>query len=296
MRIVSAAFLGATLVAGVTAAPSTSRAAFIFGINGQTNEVVRIDTATGAAAVVGGAYATDTNPRAPNALAYDPTNGRFYFSGGEVSNNLYRGAPGSTSFTTLGSLGSSQVFSGAFAGGDYYFWNEAGQLRSVAGVHGLPGGGGTLSSTLILSGVSIPGGGDFGDIAIRGSTLYASYSTSGNDTDGAFSIVDLTGGVNGIVDAADVQTFTGGGLLRLQLAFAGGELFGVRTGSDGIYSINVANGAATFLRTLTDTSLLITDLATVPLPGALLLFGTALAGLGWIRRRRQEPDPVAAAA
>lgn len=57
----------------------------------------------------------------------------------------------------------------------------------------------------------------------------------------------------------------------------------------------LASGTMFTFKTALDTSVdrdyYLSAMSTVPLPGAALLFGTALAGLGWMRRRRQAGTP-----
>lgn len=265
-------FLG--LLGIATLSMSGAQAAIIYGINGPTNQVLAINTTTGNTSVAGGGYGISPDGSdSPNALGYDAANNRFYFTGGAANRNLYRAVPGTTTVTNLGSLGSSQVFSGTMIGTDYYFWTENGELRRVASANSVTN---PVSSSAVLTSGIIPGSGDFGDIIANGNLLYASYGGDSNGNNARFSIIDLS-------TSSVVGTFTGS--KRMQLAFAGGTLFGIQTGTDQIFSVNTANGAPTLVSTLTNGALFITDAATVPLPAAAWLFGSAFLGLCWLGRR-----------
>lgn len=251
----------AALLLGAASLPSTADAAVILG-QGEDGKVYSIDTSNGSSSV----FYTPAQPGnsggfSPNALGY---NGDVYnaapFQSGPT---LYKNGVGQ------GSL-SGTVASGMTVGNDYYYVNNALEFRKFG-----------QSSAVADFGTSSV---SFGDIVYANGKVYASYGT-GDETTGTnyFASFNLDG--SGFVTQQVTNRYAG-------LAFAGGKLYGNLYAAGKLFELTTAG--LTVGNGVDITASFFTDAATVPLPGAVLLFGSALAGLGVMRRRKAETTPTAA--
>lgn len=131
---------------------------------------------------------------------------------------------------------------------------------------------------------------------------WSAFQLSSLDGDG-----DAGGGENGIAyfsntaltsGTTTLATLSAAALSSISFAFAGGTvepLFNGFTAAQQTakYIYFVAGGGP---NGGVNNDYLVYGVSTVPLPGAALLFGTALAGLGWARQRRGEAQPETVAA
>ncbi|MHC4974605.1 MAG: PEP-CTERM sorting domain-containing protein [Planctomycetota bacterium] len=254
----------------------------VLGINEGTinpsGGIYLIDTVTGAKARI-----APTHPNAnvgsygPNSLAIGEHGMVYYSSHGQdggdslFAYNLYTGVT-----TQFSQRLSGTVASGSFYDGKYYYIPQgSSDLHEVE--FNLDG---SISDAVIASGDPAW---FFGDIAITDEgMLYGSANRSGE-----FFSMDLTnigGGYTHIATGLDD---------KMQLAFAGGTLYGLVTNSGRIYRINVGTGFAVQTGGRVG-GVLINDLAgplpvgAVPEPAALGLLVLGLGAILYRRRMRQK--------
>lgn len=138
---------------------------------------------------------------------------------------------------------------------------------------------GALTEIGGMTGMNRPSGG----MDYFNGVMYAVTATNNNDS--SLFTIDLGTGAATLVASLKI----GGGQTDLVsgLAHADGTMFALRSAFDepadaNLYSVNLATGDMTVLF---DLGVEMNSLTAVPLPGSLVLFGFALAGLGFARRR-----------
>ena len=112
---------------------------------------------------------------------------------------------------------------------------------------------------------------DFSDLVDSVSVELGDF---GGDADELFlATLDISGALSGLVTEAIDQGVSGMHTLSLNVANISTAVFGVtgRLGGGGVYADNLTFN---------------TQVSAVPVPASALLFGTALAGLGAMRRRK----------
>ena len=270
----------ATLLAGAGLLPVTADAAAILGQSNRdgTYEVFSIDTGTGAAT-----SSFTQNPTAGNNDGFSPNalgSGSVLYAVNDYDASghtlLVNGA--NTGFVLNGT-----VAAGMAVGTSYYYVTNTGDLYEVKDA-ALASRSQSKVKDLFAGSTSY----SFGDIAYDGSKVYASYG-NGNESGGTnfFATFNLDG--SGFSSIPATLRYAG-------LAFAGGSLWGTLFAAGTLHQVNTASGASLLSKTITGLGGLgITDAATVPIPGAALLFGSALAGLAWVRRRGRSDGAALAA-
>lgn len=257
-----------SLAIALAAASVGASAQFVFGVNrnAEGGGLYSINMLTGASTLVGPTLGSGQL----NGLAYDAANNALYYGSDADNRKLRRydiNAATTTTFT--GTIAASSA-SGAFYRGSYYYIAEGTRnLRMVSF-----SGSAIASDTVVVTGAGAGWG--FGDIAITptgivyGSTTNNSFWTADlNNPAGSYTILSTNHGD------------------RLQLGFSGGVLYGVSTDDDKLFSVNVANGARTFLSTMTNRNLFITDAADAPVPEPATLAALGVGLIAMLKRRKR---------
>jgi hypothetical protein len=258
----------AVVLAGAGMLPGAAGAATILGQSNRdgTYEVFGIDTGSGAATsyFTGPLGSGNNDGFSPNALGRGSV--LYAVNDYDASGHTLLVNGANTGFVLNGT-----VAAGMAVGTSYYYVTNTGDLYEVKDA--------ALASRSQSRVADLYSGTySFGDIAYDGNRVYASYG-SGNENGGTnfFATFGLDG--SGFIRTATTLRYAG-------LAFAGGSLWGTLFAGNTLHQVSTASGASLLSKAITGLGGLgITDAATVPLPGAALLFGSALAGLAWVRRR-----------
>ncbi len=259
---------------------ASAHAATLLGVNSVDNGggLYLIDTATGGTTFFAPTPLPGGGTFGPNCLAWDATNFRAYYTSlGLGGDHLYRYNATDGTTADLGEIDAAA--NGSFYNGRYYTITSNGRLLEVRF-----DAGGNVSDTRLFS-IRDGRAWGFGDIAItKDGVLY------GSGTDFSTSLTDLfTIDLSVIPDdgpsltVLEASYILDGKSELLQLAFAGDDLFGMRTNTGEIFQVDTGTGALTFL-SQAPAGFAINDLASVPAPGAALTLG--LSGLIAARRRR----------
>jgi hypothetical protein len=269
------------LVLALTLAASSAQAGKFLGIHSADGDdpggVYEIDADTGDATKIYDVHDDLIGQQwSGNGLALDALNRRVYYT--SFPGKLYVYDVAARTNTFLGDLGHN-IASGAVYQGDYYYFVQGtGELRKVTFDTN-----GEIDRELKLATYSDRPW-NYGDIAIRSDGMLFASADYGSTSE--FFSVDLnafdTEGT-GTVDSISTEVEA-----KYQLAFSGGTLYGVDTGSDGIFSINLDNGDTTKLSTLTDKGLVINDAAPIlmPVPAAAWPTVAILTGIVIWKRRK----------
>jgi hypothetical protein len=225
-------------------------------VSDSSGNLGRVNTLTGNATVVGNMGVTMTD------IAFD-SGGNLY---GISFSDLYSINSETAAASLIGSLGLDDANSLTFSADDtlYLARDEFNSdLRTVD----------ILTGT--TTAIGLTGQDSAGDLAFNDGGLYMSTSDSN------LAEIDVGTGAGTVIGGFGVNDVFG-------LATMGdGQLYGVADTS--IYWINTGNGAATFLTEFGGQGLGNTYGAAynkIPVPAAVWLFGSALAGLGWMRRKQ----------
>lgn len=276
------------VLCGVLLTVTAARGGSVLGINSQDRGggIYIIDTVSGYVTPLASTWDArlGSSTWSGNGLAHDIAGKRIYYTSfGQNPEHLfvYDLTTGDTS-DLAGLWGGGRVASGSFYDGCYYYFvQDTDDLRKVSF-----NANGSISEDVSL-GLDNPHVWTYGDIAIGSDgTLYGSAETSKGVKE--FFKVDLQN------SSTTVDYINSTMSEKYQLAFSEGELIGIATGSDSIYSLDTDDGNAEYLATLADTSLLINDAAPwpVPLPAASWPAMIVLAAIGL--RKWQQRQVVSA--
>ena len=271
------------VLCGVLLTVTAARGGSVLGINSQDHGggIYIIDTVSGDATPLASTLEAQlgSSPWSGNGLAHDVAGKRIYYTSFGLKPEhlfVYDLKTGATS-DLEGLWGGGRVASGSFYNGRYYYFvQDTADLRKVSF-----NTDGSIFKDVSL-GLDNPHVWTYGDIAIGSDgILYGSAETSGGVKE--FFKVDLQN------SSTTVEYINSSMSEKYQLAFSKGELIGIATGSDSIYSLNTSNGYAEYLATLADTTLLINDAAPwpVPLPAAAWPAMIVLAAIG-LRKWQQR--------
>ena len=250
--------LAAALLFSLFLLPSASFAASTdLWISDSSGRLARVGISTGAVTEIGNMGRTMTD------IAFD-SSGNLY---GITFTDLYSINSTTGASTLIGNLGVNDANSLTFgADGTLYMARDEVNTNLYT----------VDTSTAIISAIGATGFKAEGDLAFNGGDMYMSTSLN---------------------SLAEVDILTGAGIEIG--SFGVGDVFGLATAGDGllygaagtnIYLINTGTGAASMVSSYGGQGVGSAFGATyyvnaIPIPGAVWLFGSALAGLGWLRRR-----------